>query len=452
MSQDRSESPLSPSIHAPARVLVLGGGGREHAMVRALATANPSPGVELFCAPGNPGIAALATLLPLPSDSQDDSALAAAVVSLAQRYQIDLVLPGGETWLVAGIADALAAVGIPCCGPRRAAAQLEASKRFARELTAPLGVPGPAFVVIDNEADLVRTLATWPGLPVLKADGLAAGKGVFLPTHRDEALAIGRALLQGLLGPAGQTFLLEERLQGPEASLFYACDGVDALPLSHARDHKRLLDGDQGPNTGGMGAVSPCPGLGPAIEAQVQERIVQPTLAALLARGTPFVGFLFVGVMLTNKGPALLEFNARIGDPEAQALLPRLRDGDFLRLVTATAKQRLCDIDLKFLPRHTCGVVCASPGYPGPPQTGQPIQIDEALLQENSAWVVHSGLRQDGDVLRVSGGRVLTVVAQGSTAQEARLRANRAADAVSFAGMQRRSDIGLPSPGTGKHD
>lgn len=428
------------------RILIVGSGGREHALALALASARPATDLDLLCCPGNPGIADVARLITGVGSDVD------AIVRVAVEHSVDFVLPGGETFLCAGLADALARVGIACVGPTQAAAQLEASKVFTRILTAPHGVPGPHFAVVCSESDLRQALDTWSGLPVIKADGLAAGKGVFLPETIEACWQTGRALLAGSLGAAGTTLLLEERLYGEEASLFYACAGADVVALSHARDHKRLLDDDCGPNTGGMGAISPSPFLTPALEQEIEARIVRSTLQALVARGTPFVGFLFVGVMLTARGPMLLEFNVRWGDPEAQAVLPRLRDGDFLRICQALACGTLSQIQPQIDASHSCAVVLASADYPQSPRSSERIEIDPQALAASGGRVLHSGTMRCGPDLYTAGGRVLTVVAQGSDADGARGRAYRAADAVRFAGLQRRSDIGLlrraVAPGT----
>lgn len=415
------------------RVLVLGGGGREHAIVKALAT---SPEADLFCCPGNAGIAALATVLPLPGAQPE------AIVALAQSLAVDLVIPGGESWLCAGVADALAAAGIPCVGPGRAASRIEASKAFMRTLTGPLGVPGPRAVIVQGEAELATALATFPNLPVLKADGLAAGKGVTVPASEAELWTTARALLSGSLGAAGRTLLLEERLHGPEASLFFACAGGEAVALSHARDYKRLGDGDAGPNTGGMGAISPCPDLSSAMVEDTRLRIVLPTLRALVARGTPYAGFLYLGVLLTQTGPALLEMNVRLGDPEAQVLLPRLRPGTFLPLCQALAHGRLPDLAPQFSAAHACAVVLAAAGYPGTVAPGQPIAIDAAALAAAGGWLIHGATAEGDGALQTAGGRVLTAVALAATAKEARDAAYATADAVQFSGCQRREDIG----------
>lgn len=410
-------------------------------MVQALATASSeSSDVRLFCAPGNVGTAEHATNLPLRADDVP------AIVTAAVNIGINLVIPGPESSLCAGVQDALSAAGIACCGPSRAAAQLESSKAFTRTLTAPLHVPGPRFAIVRDRTQLVAALRDFSDVPVLKADGLSGGKGVFLLDDKDACEALGADLLVGSLGDAGRTLVLEERLHGEEASLFYACHGERCVPLPHARDHKRLSDGDQGPNTGGMGAVSPSPSLTDDLERTVRTQIVEPTLRELARRGTPFVGFLFVGLMLTAQGPALLEFNVRLGDPEAQAILPRLLPGEFLRLCRATAAGTLDGFELGVSDRSTCAIVLASRGYPNKPQLGDAITIDTPALRRSGAFLLHSGTEQRGATLHTAAGRVMTVVASADTPPDARQRAYAAAGAVHFNGQLRRSDIGLSSP------
>lgn len=406
-------------------------------MVRALATAPED--VRLFCAPGNVGTADHATNLPLRADDVP------AIVTAAANIGIDLVIPGPESSLCAGVQDALAAVGIACCGPSRAAAQLESSKAFTRTLTAPLHVPGPRFAIVRDRAQLATALRDFSDVPVMKADGLAGGKGVFLLDSNEACEQTGAALLAGSLGDAGRTLVIEERLRGEEASLFYACHADRCVPLPHARDHKRLCDGDRGPNTGGMGAVSPSPSLTGDLEHTVRAQIVEPTLRELVQRGTPFIGFLFVGLMLTEKGPALLEFNARLGDPEAQAILPRLLPGEFLRLCRATAAGRLDGFELGVSGHSTCAIVLASRGYPSSPQLGDAITIDTPALRRSGAVILHSGTEQRGATLHTAAGRVMTVVASADTPPGARQKAYAAASAVHFHGQTRRSDIGLVS-------
>jgi phosphoribosylamine--glycine ligase len=363
-------------------------------------------------------------------------------VAAASAHQIDLVIPGPESVLVRGLTDALRQSGIACCGPTQAASQLEASKVFMRQLTTPLEVPAPRSVLITEREQLASVLATWEGVPVVKADGLAGGKGVFLPDHKEECLQVAESLLGGLLGDAGRRILLEERLYGEEASLFFACHGTSCVALPHARDHKRLHEGNRGPNTGGMGAVSPHPSLCASTVAQVKHSMVLPTLRALETRGTPFVGFLFVGIMLTAQGPRLLEFNVRLGDPEAAAVLPRLADGEFLRLCAATARDELAEFSLATLERSTCAVVLASAGYPQTPQVGNPITIDALALAQSGAWLLHNGTRRIGGALQTAGGRVLTVVAAADSLSQAITQSYRGAAAIHFPGMQLRQDIG----------
>jgi phosphoribosylamine--glycine ligase len=342
---------------------------------------------------------------------------------------------------VAGLADALFESGVPCCGPSAAAAQLEGSKRFTRELTTDAGVPGAAFEVVESVEALTAAVQRWDGLPVVKADGLAAGKGVFLPDSKEGCIEAGAALLGGSLGDAGRFVVLEERLAGVEASLFFACHGTDAVALPHARDHKRLQDGDEGPNTGGMGAISPNPLIDEATETRVRDEIVLPTLDALATRGTPYSGFLFAGVMLTESGPRLLEYNVRLGDPEAQAILPRIGPGQLAELCMATARGNLGRFRLDVDPRPTCAIVVAAEGYPGAVRKGDRIQIQDSLHTDDR-WFDHAGTRRDGPDLLTHGGRVAAIVARAQTADAAREYAYAGVDLVTFDGMQLRRDIG----------
>ena len=417
------------------RLLVLGSGGREHAMLHALRT---SPDVELFCAPGNAGTAQLATNWDLAISNID------GIINKVQEQQISLVIPGPEVVLARGISDALAAIHIPCCGPSQAAAKLETSKVFLRTLTTSLAIPSPHAVVIRDRAALAHHVAAWDGLPVLKASGLAGGKGVFLPDSKAQCLQLGGALLDGLLGDAGRELLLEERLVGEEASLFFACHGDTCLALPHARDHKRLCDWDAGPNTGGMGAISPHPSVSTLLVDYVQQKMILPILRALEQEGHPFVGFLFAGLMLTAQGPKLLEFNVRLGDPEAQAILPRLASGAFLRLCSATANGQLADVSLCVSSEHTCAVVLASAEYPEAAPQPQPISVDEASFRQSHAVLFHNATSAAGQAIHSAGGRVLTVVGQGASPEAAQARAYQGIAAIHFAGRQFRSDIGQP--------
>lgn len=415
------------------RILLIGDGGRESAICRALRTASPAP--DIIVAPGNAGTARLAQNRPVAVKDID------ALVALAQSEHVDLVIPGGETSLVLGIADRLAAVGIACAGPRQGAAELEGSKIFTRNLARDVGAPSPSFVITRREAELAWALDAWEGLPVVKADGLAGGKGVFLPPSKAEALSIGTELLRGKLGAAGKEIVLEERLTGVEASLFYACDGVHALPLPNAKDHKRVGDNDMGPNTGGMGAISPNPDVTPDVEARVRDEIVIPVLAELDRRGTPFVGFLYTGVMITETGPKLIEFNVRLGDPEAQAILPRLPAGSFLQLCQGIAHGTLAGLALNLEPWYMCAVVLTAHGYPDQPQLGDNVEIGGDV--ENAfRWVDCAGVSQQGGALVTSGGRVMAVVGRGTSPTAARSAAYAGIQHISFAGMHYRRDIG----------
>jgi len=416
------------------RILVIGEGGRETAICRALATASPRP--DLVIAPGNAGTARFGRNEPVSVKDIE------GLVALAKREKVDLVVPGGETSLVLGVADALTAAGFPCCGPSKAAAQLEGSKIFTRTLAHAVAAPSPAFAVIRREAELIWALDAWQGgPPVMKADGLAGGKGVFLPDSREEALAIGRRLFGGELGGAGKEVVLEERLVGVEASIFYACDGKSAVVLPHARDHKRVGDDDKGPNTGGMGAISPNPDVTPEVEARVRREVIEPVLAEMAKRAMPFKGFLYAGLMLTDRGPRLLEFNVRLGDPETQAVLPRLPAGAFLRLCQGIAHGTLASVEVREDASFTCAVVLAAAGYPDAPRLGDEIYLDPAL-DSPFRWVDHAGARLEGDKVVTAGGRVLAVVGRGTTATAARSAAYSGVQHVTFAGMHFRRDIG----------
>jgi phosphoribosylamine--glycine ligase len=416
----------------PPTVLVVGGGGREHAITRSLAAV---PGLSIIAAPGNPGIAGTARLVDVAADDVP------GVVAVARSEDADLVIPGPEAPLVTGLADALAEAGIACCGPSAAAARLEGSKAFTRELASRAGVPGPAHRVVSDPADLDAALSTFTAPPVVKADGLAAGKGVSLPGTMDGCRADAVALLAGRLGDAGRRVVLEERLVGTEASLFYACRGTEAIPLPHARDHKRLRDGDRGPNTGGMGAVSPDPVVDDALERVVRETIVGPTLEELARSGIPFSGFLFAGLMLAADGPRLLEYNVRLGDPEAQAILPRVAGGDLLEVCRWVAGLRPNRPAVAFDPRPVCAVVVAADGYPEAPRRGDTIHIDP-LLEGPDRWFDHAGTRLVEGTLTTAGGRVGAVVARADTAAAARSAAYEGVDLVTFAGKNFREDIG----------
>ena len=413
-----------------SKVLLVGGGGREHAM--ALALTSKAGDVELFATPGNPGIKEVATCVALAPE---------AIVDFAKHENIAWAVVGPEAPLVDGLADALEAAGIPTCGPSKAAAQLEGSKAFMRRIADEAGAPSPRFAVITNADELNAALADWPGLPVVKADGLAAGKGVFLPDTLDGCRDAALALLGGSLGDAGKTVVLEERLEGVEASLFYACAGSESVALPHARDHKRRLDDDQGPNTGGMGAISPNPLLNDALISEIENTMIRPTLRTMEKRGASFKGFLFAGVMLTQEGPKLLEYNVRLGDPEAQVILPRIKPGAFAELCQAVAKDALAGHHVDVDPRPTCAVVIAAGGYPEAPRKGDVINVADDC-QNHERWVVHAGTREEDGRLLTHGGRVLAVVARGESPVSARQSAFLGVDKIHFENMHYRKDIG----------
>jgi len=439
-----------PVPATPGRILVIGSGGREHALAWRLAH---DPGIEVvMVAPGNPGMHGVATVIP-GFDATDP----AAVVALARERRVELVVVGPEGPLVAGVADALRAAGIPVFGPDAAAARIEGSKAFCREVAGAAGVPMAEGAVFDAAAAALAYAARLGAPVVVKADGLAAGKGVTVCATLAEAEeAIRDALERRVFGAAGARIVVEVALRGAEASLIAICDATTALALPPARDHKRIGAGDRGPNTGGMGAFSPLPDLEEAASAALVERVHGPVLAELARRGTPFRGALYAGLMLTEEGPRLLEFNARFGDPEAQALLPRL-SVPLARLLLAAATDRLAEAAaalgiggplLPAEPGATVAVVLAAPGYPARPEVGAPITGLEAVARmAPGALVFHAGVAagRDGGLV-TAGGRVLTVVGRGADLAEAAHEAHGAAELIDFPGLQRRRDVGRPLP------
>jgi phosphoribosylamine---glycine ligase len=413
------------------RALVVGGGGREHAIVRAL---RRSPQVEeVLCAPGNAGIAADAECL--PEVAADD---AAAIVAAAQAHGVDLAVIGPEAGLVAGAVDALEAADIPAFGPARAAAELEGSKAFAKELMAEARVPTASHVLLRSREEAIEQLdrASFP--TVLKADGLAAGKGVIIcPTEAEAREALDVFFTERRFGST--TVVMEDFLEGEELSLLALCDGENVVPLAPAQDYKRIFDGDQGPNSGGMGSYSPVPGFGAAEVEEIVERVHRPVLAAMAARDVPFHGVLYAGLMIGAEGPKVLEFNARFGDPETQAVLPRLRS-DLAELFLASREPGgLAGAAAEFGEDWAVTVVLASAGYPESSSQGDVIHGLAAAAE--IAEVTHAGTAErDGEIV-TAGGRVLNVTGLGATPAEARDRAYDAASRVSFDGMQIRTDI-----------
>lgn len=412
------------------RVLLIGSGGREHALAWKLAQ---SPQCEhLWIAPGNPGTAQYGTNVPLFGDD------AAGIVGLATREQIDLVVVGPEAPLVAGIAEVCEAVDLPIFGPSSGAAQIEGSKAFAKEIMAEAGVPTAAAHVFTDRGTAHAFVREHGQVWVVKADGLAAGKGVVVPDDLAGTLAAIDELLQTA---AGERIVLEEKLSGPEVSLLAICDGERALPLLSAQDHKRIGDGDIGPNTGGMGVYAPAPILSAMEAAALVDVVFTPVLRTLAARGMPYRGILYAGLMLTTDGPRVLEYNARFGDPETQALLPLLKS-DLLDLTWRAATGDLGDVQLEWHAGAAVCVVLAAAGYPGNPHTGDLIEGLDNVPAD--VLVFQAGtMRNQAGQLVTAGGRVLGITGLGPTISVARNHAYTAIERLHFAGMQVRHDIGL---------
>ncbi len=418
------------------RVLVVGGGGREHALVWRLARSESV--TDVVAAPGNPGIEAIARCVPVSAKDPN------AVATLADELDVDLVIVGPEEPLVAGVADAVAASGRLVFGPDAAAARLEGSKAWMKEVLTGAGVPTAehgAFTADEREAALAF-LNTLDGLYVIKTDGLAAGKGVLVTASRSEAEdAVGRYLSGEAFGDAGRRVVIEEGLRGPELSLLVVCNGDPdaAVALAPAQDFKRIGDGDTGPNTGGMGAYSPVRAAGPELVEQVMRLAVRPTLDALAARGAPYRGVLYAGLMLTDDGPKVIEYNVRFGDPECQVVLPRLVT-DLGDLCAAAARGEPLP-SVRFSDDACVTVVLASDGYPSAPRTGCAISgLDQAAAHPDVV-VFHAGTRLDEGSLVTAGGRVLDVTAVGPTVGDARRRAYAAAAEISWSGVRYRRDI-----------
>lgn len=414
-------------------ILLLGAGGREHALAWAL---NKSPQLKkLYCAPGNGGMATIAECIALNGEEHSQ------IIAFCQEKHIDLVIIGPEAPLVSGLADALEAEQIAVFGPSKAAALLEGSKSFTKDLCAEFNIPTASYHSCNSEQAALSALENHTIPVVIKADGLAAGKGVVIAQTRAEAEDAVKDCFSGKFGDAGASVVIEEFLQGEEASFFALSDGTTALPLVTAQDHKRAFDGDTGPNTGGMGAYSPAPIMSNELIQQTMERIIYPTIEAMAQRGTPFKGVLYAGLMITDKGPELIEYNVRFGDPECQVLMMRLKS-DLAALLLATAKGELASEQADWHEDVALTVVMAAKGYPGSYEKNTLIRnLDQAALAPEIE-VFHAGTRAEDGQLFATGGRVLNITARGATVSQAQQRAYDAIEKINWPEGFYRTDIG----------
>ncbi len=417
------------------KVLIAGGGAREHALACKCAASDRV--AEVWVAPGNAGTAGEPKVRNVSVAAED----VAELLALARSERIDLTLIGPEAPLVAGVVDAFAAAGLPCFGPRRAAARLEGSKAFAKEFMRRHGIPTAASRTFTRESLDAAWVRGQRAPLVVKASGLAAGKGVVVAGTPEEALAAASAMFSGRLGEAGREVVIEEFLEGEEASFIVMADGAHVLPLASSQDHKRLNDGDRGPNTGGMGAYSPAPVVTPAMHARVLREVIEPTVRGLAADGTPYTGFLYAGLMIAPDGtPRVLEFNCRLGDPETQPILMRL-ESDLTTLCEAALGGRLDALSVQWDPRAALGVVMAAAGYPERVRKGDVIEGLERAAQLPGK-IFHAGTRLEAGRVLTNGGRVLTATALGASVGEAQRVAYALADTVRWSGVQYRRDIG----------
>ena len=417
------------------RVLVVGSGAREHALVEAIVASPMNP--EVFAAPGNPGIAGIAETVDIPADDL------IALRNFARTAGIDLTVVGPESPLIGGISECFWEAGLKIFGPSRAAARLEGSKVFAKEVMRHAGVPTARFEAFDREEPTLAYLRSQRDYPlVVKVDGIAAGKGVTVARSFEEAEYAVRAAFRGSFGAAGERVLIEEYLEGREASIFALTDGRDILPFVPAQDYKRIGDGDEGPNTGGMGAYSPTMWMEPATYAQVLEEIISPIIRQLALIGVPYTGLLYAGIMVTETGPKALEFNCRFGDPETQALLPRL-DSDLLELLLACTEEDLRRREVSWSNDKAVCVVLASDGYPETSSEGDEIFGLDDVRDLAGVRVYHAAVREEDGIFYTNGGRVLNIVGIGPSVMEARARAYAAVELIRFRGMQYRTDIAL---------
>ncbi len=429
-----------PSIPDQVNVLLIGGGGREHALAWRIAQ-SPHLANLYTTHHDNPGLAALAKPCTAPTEAREQWRL----VKWCDQHKIDLVVVGPEAPLAEGLADALSKEGRLVFGVSRAAAQIESNKAWAKQLMRSSSVPTAEARIFSNYEQAVQYLQAREEMPVIKASGLAAGKGVILPETLEEAIeALGEIMKQRVFGAAGETVVIEERLTGPEVSIFALVDGRNIYVLEACQDHKRLLEGDEGPNTGGMGAYSPVSWLDDQMLARIEHEILVPSVDAMVREEIEYRGVLYAGLMLTPAGPKVIEFNCRFGDPECQVLMTRLKS-DVLPALWATAAGRLDEVEVVWDDRASCIVVMAAPGYPGAYRKGLPITGLEEAARIDDVNIFHAGTKRVGGNIVTSGGRVLGVTALGATLTEARERALQACDLIEFEGAQLRRDIGATS-------
>jgi phosphoribosylamine--glycine ligase len=414
-------------------ILLIGSGGREHALARSLSASSLCD--RLLIAPGNPGTAQHGTNVVLDVTNHQ------AVIDFCRTMAIDFVVVGPEAPLVAGLVDDLTKAGLKAFGPTKAAAQLEGSKAFTKDLCSEFNIPTAAYRRF-TDAEAAKAYIRSYGVPiVVKADGLAAGKGVVVATSFEEAEAAVEMMIGGGLGAAGAEVVIEAFLEGEEASFFALCDGNTAIPFGTAQDHKRVFDGDEGPNTGGMGAYSPAAVLTPELQARAMREIIEPTLAGMKARGMPYTGILYAGLMLTKDGPQLIEYNARLGDPETQVLLPRLRS-DLVTAFLAACDGQLNNVSLRWSDEAALTIVMAARGYPGVVEKGSEIRNIDAAENLNDVIVFHAGTKQDGAKILANGGRVLNITALGRTISDAQAKAYGAVSKIDWPEGFCRRDIG----------
>lgn len=417
------------------KVLVVGSGGREHALVWKLAQ---SPDVtEIYCAPGNGGIGETAVLVPASATDID------GIVSFSKERRIDLVVVAPDDPLAMGMVDALEEAGIPAFGPRKNAALIESSKVFAKELMKKYNIPTAGYRVFDDSRKAMEYVMSAPLPLVVKADGLALGKGVLICHTREEAVAAVNGIMEeGKFGAAGKRIVVEEFLTGPEVSILAFTDGRTIKPMVSVQDHKRVFDNDQGPNTGGMGTFTPSRHYTEAIARECTEKIFKPTIRAMNQEGRKFKGVLFFGLMLTEKGPRVLEYNARFGDPETQVVLPLLKT-DLLKIMLAVINEELDKVEIEWEQGAAVCVVMASGGYPGSYEKGHEIKGLDRLDNRSDIIVFHAGTKKEGDKFFTNGGRVLGVTARGNDVEEARQKAYDAVNFINFKNAHFRRDIGI---------